>query len=174
MNHCMVDLETTGLHGGCAILSIGAVAFTPDFKLMSTFEAYISHDESFKRGFKDDHSTIEWWERQPQDVRDKTFGGKTEPEVALMEFNDWLASMNVKFVWGNGASFDNAILEWAYNHLGIAPQWAFYNNRCYRTIKALAPEVQLTRVGQHHHAIDDALSQYNHLKLVCAKLDILI
>lgn len=85
--------------------------------------------------------------------------------MALAAFADWLASEHgpdVK-VWGNGADFDNVILGSAYRRLGKSIPWAFYNSRCYRTVKSLQPGCRIERAGTHHNALDDAKSQALHL-----------
>jgi exodeoxyribonuclease VIII len=41
--------------------------------------------------------------------------------------------------------------------------WRHWNDRCYRTVKSLYPDVKLERVGTHHNAVDDAESQARHL-----------
>lgn len=66
-------------------------------------------------------------------------------------------------VWGNGASFDNVILRGAYARNSTPAPWAWWNDRCYRTIKALHREVPMERLGTHHNALDDAISQALHL-----------
>jgi len=66
-------------------------------------------------------------------------------------------------VWGNGAAFDNVILASAYRQANITQPWLFWNDRCYRTVKALSPAVTMQRNGTHHNALDDAESQARHL-----------
>lgn len=165
-NHCMVDLETTGVDPGCCILTIGAVVFDKNFTELSTFESAIKHHESLRFGFTDDADTLMWWLQQPKIAHDAAFSGKYGPDQILQAFADWLSDHDVKYIWGNGASFDNAILEAAYKKLDIEIPWKFYNNRCYRTIKSLRPSTVFERVGVHHKALDDAISQLRHMKKI--------
>jgi hypothetical protein len=65
-------------------------------------------------------------------------------------------------LWGNGASFDNAILAHAYARCGATPPWKFWNDRCYRTVAALTATPR-QQGGTHHNALDDARSQAEHL-----------
>jgi exodeoxyribonuclease VIII len=81
--------------------------------------------------------------------------------VALQRFTLWLP--NDCKLWGNGASFDNAILANAYAALKMEQPWAFWNDRCYRTIKAMHPKQKQQHLGTHHNALDDAISQAEHL-----------
>lgn len=46
---------------------------------------------------------------------------------------------------------------------GTSAPWAWRNDRCYRTIKALNRGVPMERLGAHHNALDDAISQALHL-----------
>ncbi len=66
-------------------------------------------------------------------------------------------------MWGCGSDFDNVVLANAYTMCGLKAPWNFWNNRCYRTIKARYPEVEFERVGVYHRAVDDARSQALHL-----------
>ena len=66
-------------------------------------------------------------------------------------------------MWGNGAAFDNVILAVAYKRAWLPVPWSYKNDRCYRTVAALAPEVARPEVGERHNAADDAEAQARHL-----------
>ena len=66
-------------------------------------------------------------------------------------------------IWGNGAAFDNVVLASAFRATGMQVPWAFWNDRCYRTVKSLFSNVKLKRSGTHHNALDDAVTQAKHL-----------
>jgi len=174
--HVMVDLETLGRRPGCRVLSIGAVVMTGE----SPVEFYLELDPNDQPGLTIDPETWAWWERQAPEVRDRLFTGRDKPGAAqaLKQFGLWLdtvATRNLRgdlevCLWGNGADFDNAILQTAYDNSGLPVPWPFWNNRCYRTMKSLAPDVKLARLGDHHNALDDAKSQAAHLLLICERL----
>jgi exodeoxyribonuclease VIII len=88
---------------------------------------------------------------------------------ALTAFDGWIENVTgsnskiLKGVWGNGASFDNTILTETYKRLGRTPPWPFWKDRCYRTVKSMFPNVPMERSGTHHNAMDDALTQAQHL-----------
>lgn len=167
----MLDLETLGTRPGCKILAIGAVVFGPD-GLGKEFYTPVDHGSQVMMD-PPDPSTVEWWARQSKEAQAAVFdveGAPTLP-VALTKFNSWLASVAVADargkllvnVWGNGADFDNPILGEAYHRTNMSQPRSHYSNRCYRTLKNLAPEVPLTsRIGTHHNALDDAKSQAVH------------
>src|ERR1700731_2020740 len=102
----------------------------------------------------------------------------TDPEavtlpLALDAFTDWMNSRPYT-LWGNSASFDCGLLADAYKACGKEIPWRFYREGCYRTIKNLsgARDVKLDRIGTHHNALDDAISQAQHMQLICKKLNL--
>lgn len=170
-NHVMLDLETLGTRPGCVILSLGAVAFD-EHGLEEEYYSVISLDTSLGAGLVVEPETERWWDDQPAEaasVIDQAADPKA-PGLAfvLHDFGIWLAASTHQttpgFLWGNGSDFDNAILGVAYYRCGYAkPPWASWNNRCYRTIKNLKPDVKIQRKGTHHNALDDAKGQAEHL-----------
>lgn len=166
----MVDLETLGRGPGCKLLSLGAVVFSPS-GLGSEF--YLEVQLERQGSLTADDETVAWWQTQDPAVRDRLFSsheGKPYLAAALDQFSAWLesaaevdhkGSLQVR-VWGNGADFDNAILQVAYAAMSSRAPWPFWHNRCYRTLKALAPVIRFERQGSHHNALDDAKSQAAH------------
>jgi exodeoxyribonuclease VIII len=160
MNHVMVDLETLGNGSNAAIISIGAVAFDLDNGLGSEFYMNVDPQSCVDAGMKMDVSTVMWWMQQSDAAR-SVFKVKGAPiEVVLSEFKAWYPQ--AACLWGNGATFDNVILSNAYTAVGLSRPWHFTKDRCYRSLKALRPEVKHDREGVHHHALDDAKFQAEH------------
>jgi exodeoxyribonuclease VIII len=107
-----------------------------------------------------------WWMGQGDEARSALSKDTVPIAMALNEFYEWVAvcsSIQTVRVWGNGASFDNVILSSAYRSCRIAQPWQFWNDRCYRTVKAMHPAIKMQRTGIHHNAVDDAVSQTRHL-----------
>ncbi len=158
-NNVMLDLETMATHSNAAIVAIGAVRFNGE--LQDTYYQVIDLQSCLQVGLEVNGDTIKWWLQQ-EDAARKAI---TEPNIvltqALTDFSIWLGEDAL--VWGNGASFDNAILANAYYRAGIPLPWTHYNNRCYRTLKCFYPSIKLKRLGTLHHALDDAISQAAHL-----------
>lgn len=163
----MLDLETLGTKPGCVIASIGAVTFSRE-GVTTKFYCRVDIEDSFRKGFLIDPATVKWWMLQSETARQE-IAGNTQDDTgiqgALQMFRGYLNSYDGEVcVWGNGASFDNAILSHAYAHLDMEQPWKFWNDRCYRTLKSLHPEIPMPkRVGTHHNALDDAESQALHL-----------
>jgi exodeoxyribonuclease VIII len=162
-NNVMVDLETLGTRPGSAILSIGAVRFDGS-NVLARFYRRIDWASWQAAGMTVDAGTIAWWLGQTDTARAELTEGQREPiDEVLADFAKWLGDGEVK-LWGNGAAFDNALLAEAYQMVfGERAPWNFWNDRCYRTMKSLLPEVKLERLGTAHHALDDAESQARHL-----------
>lgn len=167
MQNVMNDLETLGRRAGCAILSIGAVAFDQATGLGAEFYVVVNRESCVLAGLHEDPETVAWWEKQSPEaktvLRQAEEGGLMLAD-ALDKFTEFLSSYDLKQVkiWGNGSDFDNAILTACYAAVGKDLPWEFWNNRCYRTLKSLRPQVKMTRQGTYHNALDDAKSQALH------------
>ena len=173
MSHVMVDLETLSTSDNALIVSIGAVRFNPLApEVFDQFHVGIDLDSlpGNAYGFDISPATVGWWLASDRAAGRDALSqvDKTDIASALDGFSLWLGP-NAR-VWGNGASFDNVILRNAYEKLGLEAPWPFYRDRCYRTIKNLAPELRATRIGAHHSALDDALTQVSHLQKLVSYL----
>lgn len=170
MCEVMLDLETMGNGPNAAIVAIGAVAFDPSKnKIGDTFYTPVDLASSVKSGGVMDPSTVQWWMKQSDEARDLFNQRMVTIETALAQFSDWLKELAPRdeiHVWGNGSDFDNVILTSAYRATEIPLPWNFWNNRCYRSIKSLHPEIQMSRQGTHHNALYDAESQARHLMAI--------
>jgi len=158
----MLDLETMGTAGDSSIIAIGAVAFDKD-AVKERFYINVSLQSCIDAGMVVDGSTVIWWMKQSDEARAVFSDDAPTLACALSQFSDWFASVNGGQVWGNGAAFDNVILSTAYKKVGLTQPWKFWDDKCYRTVKGLYPNVKLNRVGTYHNAVDDAESQALHL-----------
>lgn len=180
MNRChiMLDLETIGLKPGCPILQIGAVAFTTNLNgvyLTNKFDAAISLPKSESMGFVSDPKTIGWWVEQFNAgnvfARSNSDDALT-PDQALESFNEFIivnGGTDDVLMWANSPSFDCAILKAYYDKLGWDVPWKYYNERDFRTAKALAgvPDDRWPQfTGTKHNALDDAVHQFECLATV--------
>lgn len=157
----MVDLETMGTGSSAAIVSIGAVKFTEGGVQSDTFYRTVHLSSSMEAGMTVDASTVMWWITQTEAARKALDFLPVPLQDALLSFKAWCPA-DAK-LWGNGATFDNVILSNAYKLCSITPPWKFYNDRCFRTLKNLYPDVpHPERVGTAHNALDDAQYQAQH------------
>lgn len=164
MQDVMLDLETFGNRPGSVIVAIGAVKMDlAGGVLGDTFYRVIDPADAQSHGLTIDAATVAWWLGQSDAARMAISapGGWVKLPSALGDFAE-LIGKDAR-VWGNGADFDNALLAAAYHACGTSPPWRHWNSRCYRTLKSLFPAVKLDRAGTHHNALDDAISQAEHL-----------
>lgn len=168
----MLDIETMGTGSYAAIVSIGAVKFDPTgVVIFHPFNFYqtISLASSMKAGLRVDADTILWWSRQDHAARKELSNEfAVDLDEALLGFAQWYGPDDSVPVWGNGAGFDNVILGNAYKAVGIDQPWSYKADRCFRTLRSLAPEVERPVYGIAHNALDDALAQVKWLQAIVA------
>jgi hypothetical protein len=172
----MVDLETLSSAPDAAIVAIGAVTFNDgsipakDF-VRQTFSVVIDARSSQRLGGRIDGETVSWWLRQPELARMALL---TEPKMtasAILDFCGWVkAQSGAPRIWGNGANFDNVVLRQTFERAHINAPWEFRADRCYRTLKALRPDIPFEPYGTHHNALDDAFAQAVHAERILAAI----
>lgn len=157
----MVDLETLGTSHNSVIISLGAAQFNST-GVISTFYRRIDAQSCVDVGLVADMATVMWWMRQGDDAR-AAFKQKGDTLMgALQDFRAWFPKEAC--LWGNGATFDNVILDSAYKACKLDKPWPYWGDRCYRTIKALYKHIEADPfAGVKHNAVDDAVHQANHL-----------
>lgn len=178
MTDCMVDLETMDSKSNAAIIAIGAVKFDPKLRqITDRFYTRVDLQSCMDVGLTVSGDTIMWWLQQSEAARAEFKGTLPSLKIALNGFTAWLSKApsypgTSHRVWGNGATFDNVILGNAYNAMKMERPWSFKGDRCYRTIKALYPDVPLP-VAPHlvaHRADHDAEYQAIHLMEIWPKM----
>lgn len=170
MIEIMLDLETMGNNPRAAIIAIGAVSFDiSEQRVKGEFYAPVALQSSVDAGLVMDPSTVLWWMQQSDEARAEFKGVDTSLDAALLAFGTWVADARSFYnqndipMWGNGAAFDNVILRSAYNACQMTPPWKYRDDRCYRTVRALHPDVEFGDHGTAHNAKDDAMAQALHL-----------
>ncbi|EDL52594.1 ATP-dependent 26S proteasome regulatory subunit [Vibrio mediterranei AK1] len=176
--HIMIDLETMGNSSNAAIVSIGAVVFDPETGILGAdFEEVVSLNSS--AFYSDiDAPTVTWWLSQNDEARAIFLKEtpKSSLRDALTEFNQWLSDLGDKkelCLWGNGAGFDNVILNNAFKACRIQPNFMHWNDLDVRTIVKMGkdilgidPKSDLPREGVHHSALDDARFQARYVSAI--------
>lgn len=162
----IIDLETLGTSPTSIILAIGACTLDK----RERFKILISWI-NWPKSCSVDMDTVNWWKQQPEDLYTYINSGTASPELALNAFSKFCKTIErntgkaIK-VWGNGASFDLSILAHAYYVMKQELPWAFYNERCFRTIKNLFPlKTKFERPAglTEHDPLADALYQSDWL-----------
>ena len=171
----MLDLETLGTNPDCPVISIGAVLFEPETgKIRDTFYIVLDINEQIERGRKVTGDTLKWWMEQSEAAQ-KVFKDEAKPvDVALAAFLPWIRNAggtdvsNLK-VWGNGATFDVAIMENLLQQYKTPIHWKFWNIMDLRTFKRFNSKGRsVEKTGVNHNALDDAIAQANFV-IECLK-----
>lgn len=160
--HIMVDLETMSTAPNAAIVSIGAT--TIDRNGTRFFYRVVDLQSCIDVGLDISGDTVMWWLQQSQKARNDITRVDASLRQVLLDFSGYVRSCRDDVcLWGNGSDFDNAILANAYRACGISQPWKFFNNRCFRTLRKLHPDIlPPNRLGTYHNALDDAIYQAEH------------
>ncbi|ELO5138141.1 3'-5' exoribonuclease [Escherichia coli] len=178
--HLMIDLETMGTNTNAPIVVIGAVFFDPQTgEIGPVFYIVISLTDAMNTGAVPDGGAIEWWLKQSSEARAAILTDQVKLKDALSRFREFINEYSdEKFVqvWGNGATFDNAILRTSYERLDIPCPWRYYNDRDVRTIVELGKTIDFDArtvipfEGVRHNALDDARHQAKYVTATIQKL----
>lgn len=177
--HLMVDIESMGKKPGAPIVSIGAVFFDPaSGQTGPEFYKVISLESAMEWGGVPDASTFLFWMKATPEARSEIIMDHAIPlDDALLQFKDFIAEnaangKDTVQVWGNGATFDNVLLEDSYARTGISCPWKYWNNRDVRTIVELGkavgytPRHEIPFEGEPHKAISDARHQVKYVSAI--------
>jgi hypothetical protein len=188
--HLMIDLETLGdgsradvpvLQGGGAVFSIEngeAIIYekwSVNFGLDLATQDVVSPPVCKK--------TMDWWQKQPEDVRNDVFFPKARTErtnpnhVVLCDRNTDTAAASVNrlhlltrcstTIWADVDDF--TWLTSLFNRYNMVPPWAYNAKRDYRTVRHMAvaknggPLKPHPQVGASHNGADDAVWQCHML-----------
>lgn len=181
--HLMVDIEAFGKKADSPVVSIGAVFFDPSTgNTGSEFYKVISLESSMASGGVPDASTIIFWLKASPEARSELVMDDAIPlDDALLQLNEFIGENAVNGpdsvqVWGNGATYDNVLLEASYDRTGIPCPWKFWNNRDVRTIVELGkavgckPRYEIPFEGEPHKAISDAHHQIKYVSAIWQRL----
>lgn len=178
--HLMIDLETMGTNTNAPIVVIGAVFFDPQTgEIGPVFYIVISLTDAMNTGAVPDGGTIEWWLKQSSEARAAILTDQVKLKDALSRFREFINEYSdEKFVqvWGNGATFDNAILRTSYERLDTPCPWRYHNDRDVRTIVELGKTIDFDArtvipfEGVRHNALDDARHQAKYVSAIWQKL----
>lgn len=171
----MVDLETMDNVRSSAIVAIGAVQCDlTTGKTAETFYRVVDLKDQLDIGMTINSETLYWWLEQSEGARlALTVSGKILLTDMCKSFSVWLESLegNTEHLrlWGNGASFDNAIIRYAYRRCNLELPIKFWNDRDMRTILGFYPKQMQEswrrnniRKGVAHNALDDAKHQVRY------------
>ena len=159
--HAMIDLETLATGFDATVLTIGGVKFNPNAVSEPWDEFYYRFevDEQLEKGRKTSESTLEWWGKQAEDVREEALGDgdRITLEQFTKELNRFI--VGAKNIWAQGPVFDIVILENLYRQLGLPCPWQFWQIRDSRTLLSTHGDPREKNKVGLHNALEDAVSQ---------------
>jgi DNA polymerase III alpha subunit (gram-positive type) len=162
------DIEANGpIPGDYSMLSLGAAAFTPEGKMVSTFSANLKT----LPGAHEDLDTMKFWiengeayQATRQDTRD--------PQQAMEQFVAWVKKQPGKPVFvGYPAGFDFLFVYWYIKHFGLDSPFSFsaldiktyamatMKTEYRQSTKKNMPKRWFSDAPHTHIAVDDAIEQ---------------
>lgn len=180
MPDVMIDIETLGNTKDAVIIQIAAVKFhingapipeEPIVESPTVFFQNVDAQSCLDIGMKTGGGTVMWWMGQSAEARRALFTPAPldikQVLRSLKKFIDWREDK----VWACGPSFDCSIIETAFKLTGDDfGAWSFGNERCVRTLLALA-EVDKTKPPSNaHNALADAWHQAREVQGAFQKL----
>lgn len=186
MNDVMIDLETLDNVASSAIVSIGAVECNIiTGEIGSEFYRVVDLGDQLTRGLSLNASTLQWWMKQSDSAR-QVFDDERNRELPAKvceSYIKWINSLTANNdsirIWGNGASFDNAIFSHFMRKYGFESPTKFWNDRDMRTIVGFYPyqlqrqwKLNNQRTGTYHNALDDAKYQVKYCSNILQELGV--
>lgn len=176
MEHAMIDLETLGVSPDSVFLSVGIIEFDINTGEMSSDTLYERVSLKSAQGWdrKIDSDTLQWWMTQRPDILREMFIDAIPLMDVLVAITNFIKINGIKYVWGNSASFDLGILNHTYKAMALPQPWEFRNERCYRTVTSLFPELgqHITKGDNAHHPLVDCEYQIRKLCYVWEQINL--
>jgi hypothetical protein len=138
------DVETLGKESNSVILSMAAIYFEPDKEPSHTqlrdsafFVKFDVQDQIKRLNRKVGKTTIEWWSKQCENVRNKSFKPRADDiqfEIGYEAMRQWANTKNDSkcWVWARG-NLDQLVLDSMEEQLELKPIWPFSRWRDVRT-----------------------------------------
>lgn len=138
------DVETLGKESNAVILSMACVHFDPlkypsheDLRANSFFAKFDVADQRRRLGRSMTPSTMEWWKKQCDNVKNKSFRPSEEDvdfEIGYERMREWAAQFNEprSYVWARG-NLDQLTLDSIEEQLELKPIFPFSRWRDVRT-----------------------------------------
>jgi hypothetical protein len=161
----MTDIETLGTGSDSTIFQISAIAFDiNNGKPIAEFNQIANIADN--RRMKVDGSTLLWWLNTDKELlTDLLSKGTGSSEQLLQAFHAWMLDLRIKgelHLWGNGILFDNKMIQYQLESIGMKYPIHYKNDRDVRTIVDLTcAKLQLTERELKAKFNDDELTAHN-------------
>jgi len=175
----MVDIETLGTDSDTMILTIGAIPFTNEAKIVAPKTEWfykkvdLNSYKKYKNDFSMDYNTLIWWLKQDDKPRYEAFIEKPRDpiDVVMEDFAKWLikTTNNDIRIWSHGKDFDTVVLQHAFKVVSVDCPWTYWNTRDTRTVYSMAGidmrDITIPEGFDAHNALGDCLKQIDGLNL---------
>ena len=160
--HAMIDLETLDVLPTAVVLTIGGCKFDPNHIKDTTQHFYyrFNVDEQLEKGRTVLDSTLEWWGKQEESVRNEALGDENRTPVleVLQALNKWCVGVDT--IWCQGPAFDIVILESMFKEYKHHIPWPFWKIRDSRTLFGIMPVDPRKAINfAAHNALEDCRIQ---------------
>ena len=158
----MLDLETLSTRPDSVILTIGAIKFNPwddDMEVENGLYNRVNVDEQLNLGRHVLESTVEWWGKQPEEVREDALGESDRVSLDEMCANLNRFLVGVENIWCQGPAFDIVILENLYRQLSKPTPWQYWQIRDSRTLFGVHGDPREKDRKAAHNALMDCYYQ---------------
>ncbi|QIG72751.1 exodeoxyribonuclease protein [Rhizobium phage RHph_Y65] len=177
MNHIMLDFETLDTKPSAVVMSVGIVAFDP--LANDTIETLrndphrklylnLQFDDQIKNGRTISEDTIRWWfEDKLAEARSKLKSTDlVSTPLALTLIDNFILKHDIRYSWGNGSDFDNAIYDDLHRTFNRLNRIKYKNKRCARTIFGMTNKKYNPKDFNilEHDAIEDCYFQILRLQ----------
>ena len=165
--HAMIDIETLGTLPNSVVLTVGAVKFDPftNIEPHSPKLWKLDIDEQDQKGRFVDEKTLEWWAKQDEEIRDRSFTdeGRISNTEFMKDLNSWLTGVDT--IWAQGPQFDMVILEDLFKSFDHHMNWFYWQVNDCRTLFKMMPVDPRKAIQENlHDAQADA-----HWQAVCVQ-----
>ena len=164
MNKLMLDFETLGITDKPVLASLGAVVFNNE-GIQAEMIIKIDVEDCQAKGLEISASTFLWWLEQSDAARQEMVDNwnRVPLKDAMLELRKFFIENNCREVYGNGALSDIIWANNAFAAVKVSPPWTFRQERCFRTLKEVLPQVEIDFQGTAHNPLDDARWQALYL-----------
>jgi hypothetical protein len=160
-----------------------------DYNLISdSFHTIVNYKYQIASGRKIDTATWDWWQSvggKAVELLDRSRETNLSLCVGLGWLSQWIKDIEGKvdevIVLGNGAAFDNVLLEIAYREYGLDIPWKYSHSLCLRTLYGIfglestkfevsdvAKEMVTAKHGSFiaHDALHDCIYQAHKARMI--------
>lgn len=178
----MVDIETLGNEMNSTIIQLACVPF--DIETGAIYEDEIFNEiadiEKNEIAPEVSASTLKWWLKTDKELFTRLLNSgslSTEDIIGLFhrQVKEWQSRVGIRnvYLWGNGILFDNQMIKYQMEAIGLYYPVHYKNDRDVRTILELASaksgvsereiKDKLGNGVNDHNAINDVLYQINYV-----------